>query len=176
METQVDCQHSVLVQGRSGTGKTLVLVSRLHCDYMRQRDAGHLPASIFVTKSTLLVKEVSDQLQAKGCDLVEPVWPPTSGIYCWTWKQLVQMALPDIKEADISYDVFNDEYVPHFQDHCLIPAQILWAEFNTTLRPFGPGMVLGLGEVGVWCLERNEYLKDRLSSLKVDAAAMFVLS
>ncbi|CAE7244653.1 Trank1 [Symbiodinium sp. CCMP2592] len=161
------CPHSVLVQGRSGTGKTLVLVNRLHQSFVDQRDAGSFPASIFVTKSTLLVEEVSRQLREKGCDLAEPTWPPTSGIYCWTWKQLVQLAVPHVQEADVSYEVFHDEYVPVIKGECEVPAQILWAEFNTTLRPFGPGMALGLGDVGVWCLQRDEFLQEESSAMGV---------
>ncbi|CAE7812585.1 Trank1 [Symbiodinium sp. CCMP2456] len=161
------CPHSVLVQGRSGTGKTLVLVNRLHQSFVDQCNAGSLPASLFVTKSTLLVEEVSRQLREKGCDLAEPTWPPSTGIYCLTWKKLVQLAVPHVQEADISYEVFHDAYVPDIKGECKVPAQILWAEFNTTLRPFGPGMALGLGDVGVWCLQRDEYLKEESSAMGV---------
>ena len=120
----------------------------LHQSFVDQRKAGSFPASIFVTKSTLLVEEVSRQLREKGCDLAEPTWPPSSGIYCLTWKKLVQLAVPHVQEADVSYEVFHDEYVPVIRGACLVPAQILWAEFNTTLRPFGPGMALGWATSG----------------------------
>lgn len=48
----------------------------------------------------------------------------------------------------------------HSDDFRSVGGPILWAEFNTSLRPFGPAMALGVGTVGVWCITKEDYLKD----------------
>lgn len=144
----VSCPTSLFLQGRSGTGKTVVLVRRL-LHRRREAEAGsnqRMPSQVFVTKSSMLLNEVVGQLDQAGCASLQASWPP-KGTLCVTWEQLVKLlvqsstgkthlAVP-ARGACVDYQRFLYHYWPKLRARARqLPPLLVWAEFNNRLRSF----------------------------------------
>lgn len=138
-EQQAAVMHpgSLFLQGRSGTGKTLVLVKRMHARAKLECRSGL--AQLYITKSSLLCGEVSRQLAQAG-HTVHPLSECLTGTVVCTWTQLVEFLIGP-KHAAVNFQCFQACYWP-----CLKPvsrglsAHLVWCEFCTRLRPFDGAM------------------------------------
>lgn len=151
-----ECPHSVFIQGRSGTGKTLVLVKRILRNYRKSQNA----CQVFITKSSLLRADVMKELTHAGCEntaVLELARAP-GGVVCLTWEDLVRGLHG--RNATIDYQRFQETYWPRIKAHAnQLPVLLVWAEFNTRLRTFQCASPLGISI--------DEYLKDDLAAVGV---------
>lgn len=151
----VECPQSIFLQGRSGTGKTLVLIRRMIRMQTQSQQPPHIAKlkQLYVTKSSLLRNDVIAELGVLGCHCETLNWPPAPGVLCITWDQLVQVL--DGSRAVIGYERFLQSYWPRI---CVYARQLspllIWTEFNTRLRPFGKSCGLSL----------QQYLKSDISA------------
>lgn len=161
----VEHPKTLFLQGRSGTGKTLVLVQRILSQRRKAYEshgAGNIPSQMFITKSSMLRDEVSRQLDQAGCKVSNSVrsngWP-RDGVFCVTWDQFVGHLIG--QRSTIGFRDFMHSFWPALSlsrfKH--LHAQLVWTEFNSRLRPFGPKCLSGL--------TLSEYLEDDLTGFGV---------
>lgn len=157
----VECSSSIFLQGRSGTGKTIVLARRIlhrHAEACKkQSDANAFPR-LFVTKSTLLVEEVRKLLVHAGLQLSRNRWPP-EGLVCLTWDQFIGLVMEDgsCRRATVDYTCFLASYWPRLRPKARqLPPQLVWAEFNNRLRSFSKETV-----------KVDDYIKDDLAAVGI---------
>ncbi|CAJ1447712.1 unnamed protein product [Effrenium voratum] len=146
----VEYPHSLFLQGRSGTGKTLVLVQRI---LLRREEK--TPSQLFITKSHLLRDTVVQQLRAAGVPVIAGFgpWPPQTAVLCLSWNQLASHfgAAADC----IRFQEFKNYIFPTLRRSCsglsALSAKLVWTEFTCALRPFARWHWNGL--------DLEEYLK-----------------
>eukprot|EP00930_Biecheleria_cincta_P071140 TRINITY_DN58675_c0_g1_i1.p1 TRINITY_DN58675_c0_g1~~TRINITY_DN58675_c0_g1_i1.p1 ORF type:complete len:1058 (-),score=173.50 TRINITY_DN58675_c0_g1_i1:88-2985(-) len=150
----VQCPTALFLQGRSGTGKTYVIVSRM----LWRRKTSRINSQLFVTKSSLLRDVVAQQLVDAGISLAPMQFPP-DGLLCCTWEQLVTLMIGR-RKASVDFHCFLHKYWPVLEPSArgLCP-QLVWIEFCTRLRPFGRALAQSLSS--------DEYLTDDISGLGI---------
>lgn len=137
----VEHPHSLFLQGRSGTGKTLVLIHRIIGRREKAEKEGRpMPSQLFVTKSLLLKDSVVQQLSSAGVPVTSvmgSVASPQSGVMCLSWNQLASHFGAG---SAMSFSVFEVQIFPSLQAACgglsALSAKTVWTEFTCALRPF----------------------------------------
>ncbi|CAK9005955.1 unnamed protein product [Durusdinium trenchii] len=125
----IEFPHSVFLQGRSGTGKTVCIIQRILHRSRLFPDARRL----FITRSSLLCENVADEL---GRSLpLSRHFTRGSKLLCLTWDQLVQGLLPNCPGA-IQYSTFLASFWPALKPPAGLDPLLVWAEFHNKLRSF----------------------------------------
>ncbi|CAE7815684.1 TRANK1 [Symbiodinium sp. CCMP2592] len=143
-EEAVAYEHSLFLQGRSGTGKTLVLVQRII--HRRERWASDVrpKSQLFVTKSQLLRDNVVKQLESANVPVIsapgQQAWPASGKVLCFTWNQLVSHFNRSPTGGCIGFREFEQHIYPQlqraFNGLLALSAKAVWTEFSCSLRPF----------------------------------------
>ena len=143
-EEAVAYEHSLFLQGRSGTGKTLVLVQRIV--HRRERWASDVrpKSQLFVTKSQLLRDNVVKQLESANVPVIsapgQQAWPARGRVLCFTWNQLVSHFSMSPTGGCIGFREFEQHIYPQlqraFNGLLALSAKAVWTEFSCSLRPF----------------------------------------
>ncbi|CAE7857933.1 TRANK1 [Symbiodinium necroappetens] len=144
-EEAVAYEHSLFLQGRSGTGKTLVLVQRIIHRRERWTSGDVKPKSqLFVTKSQLLRDTVVKQLESANVPVISApghqAWPASGKVLCFTWNQLVSHFSMSAAGGCIGFREFEQHIYPQlqrtFNGLLTLSAKAVWTEFSCSLRPF----------------------------------------
>ncbi|CAE7852591.1 TRANK1 [Symbiodinium sp. KB8] len=144
-EEAVAYEHSLFLQGRSGTGKTLVLVQRIIHRRERWASGDAKPKSqLFVTKSQLLRDTVVKQLESANVPVISApghqAWPASGKVLCFTWNQLVSHFSMSAAGGCIGFREFEQHIYPQlqrtFNGLLTLSAKAVWTEFSCSLRPF----------------------------------------
>ncbi|CAE7269819.1 TRANK1 [Symbiodinium sp. CCMP2456] len=144
-EEAVAYEHSLFLQGRSGTGKTLVLVQRIIHRRERWASGDAKPKSqLFVTKSQLLRDTVVKQLESANVRVIsapgQQAWPASGKVLCFTWNQLVSHFNMSPAGGCIGFREFEQDIYPQlqraFNGLLTLSAKAVWTEFSCSLRPF----------------------------------------
>ena len=138
--TIVEQMGSGLLQGRSGTGKSVVIVERIVAHQFRHREInrGHRLRQVFVTRSTMLRESIAQQLGEMGLD--------NNDCLCLTWNDFVQICkgLHANKRPmpEVDFSRFCKHYYPRLfpvrkkQQSLPPPPLLVWTEYFNQLRSF----------------------------------------
>ncbi|CAE7243261.1 Trank1 [Symbiodinium sp. CCMP2456] len=142
----IECPHSLFLQGRSGTGKTVCIIHRI----LRARHQFPFAQRLFVTRSSLLCAQVLEQLAVFGSASRDAaLLRGSSGgtPVCVTWDELVEALVPEAKPA-IQYSGFLSRFWPSLKPPPDLDPLLVWAEFHNRLRSFDATVVHSLEGLG----------------------------
>eukprot|EP01012_Entosiphon_sulcatum_P052452 TRINITY_DN7209_c0_g1_i2.p1 TRINITY_DN7209_c0_g1~~TRINITY_DN7209_c0_g1_i2.p1 ORF type:complete len:2046 (-),score=241.54 TRINITY_DN7209_c0_g1_i2:12-6149(-) len=128
----VDSPNSVLLQGRSGTGKTVVITQRI-------RNRKQNGRQLFITRSTLLLQSVVRELVRSGCSVrTYPVAPDDKSwqVLALTFAQFERLVSDFLTAEKIQCPVPPSGYVDfdRFEKH-------LWPKMSALVRKLDPNLV-----------------------------------
>lgn len=138
---------SILLQGRSGTGKTVTILQRMLHRQQQAHTAGREnPRQLFVTRSSLLRDEVRDQLESRQARTI----PAERRAEALTWKEFVSSCGnvgPGFARLQrlagrvvIDYEAFRTSCWPRLRAEgstaAHIPPILIWTEFQNQIRSF----------------------------------------
>lgn len=142
----IECPHSLFLQGRSGTGKTVCIIHRI----LRARRRFPVAKRLFVTRSSLLCAQVLEQLAVFGSASRDAaLLRGSSGgtPVCVTWDELVKALVPEDQPA-IQYSGFSSRFWPYLKAPPDLDPLLVWAEFHNRLRSFDATVLHGLEGLG----------------------------
>jgi superfamily I DNA/RNA helicase len=130
---------TLFLQGRSGTGKTLVIITSIVFKQLQNAGSSHSGKKVlFVTYSSALCRWVQTELQAISNRLREilPERFPHGfirNVYCMTWKDLAGTAYT-IDFYAFEKDFWNSSKIPIPAKESKLNPFLVWAEINTVIR------------------------------------------
>ncbi|CAE7681121.1 Trank1 [Symbiodinium sp. CCMP2592] len=150
----IECPHSLFLQGRSRTGKTICIIHRI----LRARRQFPAAKRLFVTRSSLLCAQVLEQLTVFGSASRDAALLRGSiggTPVCVTWDELVKALVPKAQPA-IQYSGFSSRFWPSLKAPPDLDPLLVWAEFHNRLRSFDATVLHGEGLGAVSFAEYQE--------------------